>query len=584
MSQDVEVAAKQSGVDESLLRPSLTFKTITFSDQQTFEFAPDEIVVLVGPNNAGKSAALKELQNWINRSVPGSVTKNVTFDKVGSSEDLRIYLEKNSQIIGPSSDLRYTGIGYSIHYSHLNWFENATDRHPVGPFFSGRLATESRIVGADPAGPIALFTDAPTHPIHLLLMDDVLAKRVGALFRRAFGKDLMVFRAGGSSFPLYVGDLSGLEFQSDQFSREYINNFLSSAVPLNSQGDGMRSFATVLIHALAPENHSVQFLDEPEAFLHPPQARLLGEFIARERSGKSQLFIATHSTDILEGLLAGGGEKVRIFRIQRNENINRVKELSKVKTKSILTDTLTRYSGLFEGIFYKNVFLAESDSDCLFYNSILNIESVSGVRQPDVLFVHAAGKHRLAKMAETLRMLDVSVCIIADIDLISSENDLKPAYEALGGDWGDIEGHHSAVKNAVEALRPPFSADEVRKQIQDKISAVGGSDPFPRSVERDIKYIFKNVSPWSAVKQSGRAAIRGAQAIQHFDQLIEKCSKHGLWIVPVGELEGFCRSVEGSHGPGFVQKVLEERDLEADPELQEARDFVRRIWSAADQT
>jgi predicted ATPase len=68
----------------------------------------------------------------------------------------------------------------------------------------------------------------------------------------------------------------------------------------------MRSFATVLLYVLAADNHSIQFLDEPEAFLHPPQARLLGEYIARERRSKSQLFIATHSTDILDGLMAGG--------------------------------------------------------------------------------------------------------------------------------------------------------------------------------------------------------------------------------------------------------------------------------------
>jgi hypothetical protein len=50
--------------------------------------------------------------------------------------------------------------------------------------------------------------------------------------------------------------------------------------------------------------------------------------------------------------------------------------------------------------------------------------------------------------------------------------------------------------------------------------------------------------------------------------------------VPVGEIEGFCRSI-GSHGPGFVEKVLEERDLETDSELQDARDFIGKIWKKA---
>lgn len=82
------------------------------------------------------------------------------------------------------------------------------------------------------------------------------------------------------------------------------------------------------------------------------------------------------------------------------------------------------------------------------------------------------------------------------------------------------------------------------------------------------------------MKRSGRSALPAGETIKHFDTLSEKCGAHGLWIVPVGEIEGFCRSI-GSHGPGFVEKVLEERDLETDSELQDARDFIGKIWKKA---
>ena len=49
------------------------------------------------------------------------------------------------------------------------------------------------------------------------------------------------------------------------------------------------------------------------------------------------------------------------------------------------------------------------------------------------------------------------------------------------------------------------------------------------------------------------------------------------------ELEGFCRNIDGGHGPSFVAKVLEERSLETDTDLQEARDFVSAIWACARQ-
>ena len=55
------------------------------------------------------------------------------------------------------------------------------------------------------------------------------------------------------------------------------------------------------------------------------------------------------------------------------------------------------------------------------------------------------------------------------------------------------------------------------------------------------------------------------------------CKQMGLWIVPVGELEGFCKPV-GAKGPRWVQQVIEERELATDPDLERARKFVREIW------
>ena len=95
------------------------------------------------------------------------------------------------------------------------------------------------------------------------------------------------------------------------------------------------------------------------------------------------------------------------------------------------------------------------------------------------------------------------------------------------------------------------------------------------------KRVFRSLSSWDEIKRAGRSAFPAGQAVKHFDELRVACSAAGLWIVPVGELEGFCRSIDAGHGPSFVAKVLEERDLESDPELQEAREFVGAIWARA---
>jgi len=260
--------------------------------------------------------------------------------------------------------------------------------------------------------------------------------------------------------------------------------------------------------------------------------------------------------------------------------VNHIKELSKQKTKSVTTDTLARFSRVFDGVFFEHVIICEAGADCMFYQSILSLPSISGDRRPDVLFVHAAGKHRMAKLADTLRSLDVPVSVIADIDIFNDEDTFRNLFEKLGGDWGEVQTHWKSVSDQVVNQRPQHNAGQIKKLIAKELKGVSGTADFPKERERAIKQVFKNASPWSAMKASGRSALSHGEPIKQFDMLCSKCSDLRLWIVPVGELEGFCRSV-GSHGPRFVENVLEERDLETDPELQEAREFVGKIWGKA---
>lgn len=563
----------------TLKRPTISFESITFSDQQTISFNDDEIVVFVGPNNAGKSAALRGLQNWIAHSQIHPVIKGAILKKTGNHDEFRAYLEKNSQKTGDAANVSCGGLGFNIHHSHLQSYPN--NMQAVAAFFSGHITTETRITASNPAGVIALYDNPPSHPIHLLMMDSDLEAKISQYFRRAFGKDLFVFRAGGSIFPLYVGENPKKLSGEDALSKSYVDRVLAVAAPLQSQGDGMRSFATVLLSVLVVNNHSIQFLDEPEAFLHPPQARLLDEYIAKERRTESQLFIATHSTDILDGLMVGGPNKIRIIRIQRMGDVNHVKELSKERTAAISSDTLTRYSRVLDGIFYEHVIISESDSDCLFYSSLLRTKTIAGETEPDVLFIHASGKHRMGKLAETLKSLDVPVSVIADLDILNEESAFKNLFEKLGGQWDEISSHWRAIKTSVEEVRPSLTATQVRGLIEVELAKASGVGVFPKQIEKKIGAIFREQSAWDIIKRTGRSGFRSGPAITHFDNLVTKCEAKGLWLVPVGELEGFCRTISAHHGPAFVEKVIEERNLESDEELGEARKFVKRIWEAA---
>ena len=136
-----------------------------------------------------------------------------------------------------------------------------------------------------------------------------------------------------------------------------------------------------------------------------------------------------------------------------------------------------------------------------------------------------------------------------------------------------------AVRKAIEEHKPWLNAPEVKKGIEGVLQKTPASGEFPKRLRSEINKLFRKASPWDAVKEGGETVIPSGEATKKYLELQKLCSQVGLWIVPVGELEGFCKSV-GGHGPRWVQQVVENRDLATDPELDNARKFVKQLWES----
>ena len=559
--------------------PTFRVQSLSFSDGTSVSINPSDVVVLVGPNNAGKSRALKEIEEHASKPIAGIVVKEVKFDYSGTVDELSSYIEDHSTIDNSGRQPVYKGYQFSVVCQRLPslWNEKLMD---ITPFFCMRIPTERRITDSNSIIAIAFLDEPASHPIHMLYEDDRLEQRISEYFYRAFGEHLIVFRLGGSKIPLLVGEDVRLADGEDRVSRSYNDRLLKSATPLEGQGDGMRSFASVVLHLLTPITPSILLLDEPEAYLHPPQARLLGEIIATERKDLTQLFVATHSPDVLQGLLnVVEADHLRVIRIQREGDVNYIKELDKDQVREIGNDPLMKYSSVLSGVFHERVIICESDADCMFYSSILDIPEIHGGPQPDVLFVHANGKHRMAVQARALVALGVHVDVIADMDVLQEEAELKKLFDALEGDWSSVQRKVISVKTAIETHKPWLNAEEVSKGIRTVLDGVDETGEFPRSAKQNITTFFRKASPWDAVKDTGKAAIPSGQATTEYEELVEAFQDKGLWIVPVGELEGFCKNV-GGHGPRWVQEVIEIYDLATCDELKVAREFVGKVWQS----
>src|SRR4051794_20525286 len=102
--------------DEEAEKPALSFESVTFSNGGVLTFDDDEIVVFVGPNNAGKSAALREMQQFVSKTIAQTVVKDATFRRRGSQVELWSYLDKHALKVGDVANYQYAGMGYNIHH------------------------------------------------------------------------------------------------------------------------------------------------------------------------------------------------------------------------------------------------------------------------------------------------------------------------------------------------------------------------------------------------------------------------------------------------------------------------------------
>ena len=400
--------------------------------------------------------------------------------------------------------------------------------------------------------------------------DSLLEEKASAVVKKAFKRDLVIHRSAGQEIPAYVGERPTLTDGEERISLSYVQK-LERLDRLEVQGDGIRSFVSIIGRVIT-EERPMQSIDEPEAFLHPPQARLIAEEIASCSAGR-QTFIATHSSNVLQGLLSHARDRVSIVRLTRNGQ-SKANYLSNADVSTLWKEPILRFSNVLDGLFHEGVIVTEADADCRFYESFAST-IVPSSDLPDIHDTYSGGKDRIAILVNSLSALRVPVASIVDFDVLNNDIPLRNIVEAHGGNWSLISADWSIVKKSVESSGAFVDGNRFRTEVEILVKSYGENSVVPKEVTREIKKLARNASPWDRAKDSGLAGITPGQATVTANRLLDILANIGIFVIPVGEMEGFCRSISG-HGPRWVEELLK-RDIVTDPELETARNFTCRV-------
>jgi len=548
-------------------RPRVFLNQIEFSSGQVLELNPTDTILLVGPNNSGKSQCLREILSNVSNDRSGRplVVTDLALKKDKNASELQSFLDCKAQYDPKTNTYYYED--WSMPAGHLNSWDQSTIPKWMMPGFVKLISADERLKICDQQTSIGP-SDRKHKPQHFLYADDMLMEKISELFESAFGKSLLIDFRGGQNIPIHVGERPPASVGTDRVSSDYVEAVRKNPL-LDRQGDGIRSFAGILFEAIALKR-DVILIDEPEAFLHPPQMRVLGRILATEVSG--QLIVATHSSDVMRGFLEATRGDVRVWRMERTGDKNQVFESPRTAGHKLWERPQLRYSNALESIFHEQTIICEDDSDCRIINAFVDdIILESQELRIDNAYVPAGGKHAVPKIASVLAAVGVPLKAIFDIDFLSEENLVEESVKAFGGDWETLELLWKRVNAIVTHDIQPKSASQIKGEIRRAIDCAE-NDYVP---QREIRDALKSDQPWAILKRCGVSAIPSGNPTREFNKLWEELAAIGIYIIKVGKIENFIKDI-GSHGPKFVTTLLRDVELR-DPRLAKMREFVKQV-------
>lgn len=530
--------------------------SVQFNNGESIDISQNDIVIFVGPNNAGKSQSLKDIYDLSKMKCPTTVVKDIKITKRPGS--LSSLLDSISTGINQGMSKQYSVLGGSITIYDSPEIGFLSDPY-YGAFrevFMANMNTSARLSICFP--PQSITRNAPKkHPIHYAAFDSTFRKWLSDNYKKAFGVEITPNLLNGANIPLCIGksiSLDSAEYEDEQSRQEAYAERISSYPQVQDQGDGVKSFTGILLYLML-NYYCTYLIDEPESFLHPPQARIMGQIIGETLTDQQQAFISTHSEDIIKGLLETCPERLKIIRITRDENTNHFSVLNNDKFSEIWNDPLLKHSNIMSSLFHKTVVLCESDSDCQMYSVIENHAKQKQGKYSEALFIHCGGKQRMARVVAALRALNVDVKLIPDIDVLNDEEVLKGIVDAYGIEWETIKVDYRILVSNLHSAREKIDRSVAKTTIQQILD--GKTDQCLSSEEiKQIQETVKTISKWDNIKKMGIHAIPAGDATAAFMRLNTVLKAAGIYLVPVGELECFIKEV-GGHGPAWVNNVLE---------------------------
>lgn len=511
------------------------------------------VTVFVGPNNSGKSKALREIHQYCtsgNKNANDVIIDEITFK--GFSQETaeervnKVTLKPHAnEALQP--DHVFVGKRGARHQINKNQLLSALQNPNARPphICQWYLAYNTLIL--DGQSRINLINDqkagdlqqAPNTSFQMLLRDDHKREEIRRIVHDAFNRHFVIDPTNLGNLRIRLSDKAPANPMEERGIHQEAVDFHSQAQLIGEASDGVKAFTGMLTEIIAGDP-SILLIDEPEAFLHPALSFKLGKEVAQASlETDKRVFVSTHSPSFVMGCIQSGAP-VNIVRLTYRDNSATARILPNEDILKLMRNPLLRSTGVLSGLFYESVIVTESDADRAFYQEInerlLRFKPEFGI--PNCLFINAQNKQTVQTIIRPLRELGIPAVGIVDVDILKEGGSVWTNF-LKGGFVPDIS-------------QQPLS--HIRASLKSKLEETGQDMKRHGGIE--------------ILEQNDKQA-----AIDLFDQL----DAYGLFAVRGGELESWLKALGATgHGPGWLIEIFEKmgEDPESPTYLKPAEDDV----------
>lgn len=144
---------------------------LIFSDDTEIKLSSGDVVIIVGPNNVGKSASLSDIDQFLRtRQFYHPMFRDIIVDMSGTFDELISYLDSEFKRPTHNNRAEYVLPGSDLYVMDAQAYWHSKEQHGLNnlaPAFVDHLSTGARL-GNQSAPGISFSADAPSHPIHRL--------------------------------------------------------------------------------------------------------------------------------------------------------------------------------------------------------------------------------------------------------------------------------------------------------------------------------------------------------------------------------------------------------------------------------